>query len=95
MHTKPFAILYADQAGNVYTAGKQFHLKTMLSGVHVYQKDQTESEQYSESTVVSNETDLAEQIKIFEAPLAVMQQRIAAVREEGMDTAEAEEKLLL
>lgn len=95
LHTKPFAILYADQAGNVYTAGKQFHLKKMLSGVHVYQKDQTESEQYSESTVVSNETDLAEQIKIFEAPMAVMQQRIAAVREEGMDTADAEEKLLL
>lgn len=27
LHSKPFAILYADQAGNVYTAGKQFHLK--------------------------------------------------------------------
>ena len=95
LHSKPFAILYADQAGNVYTAGKQFHLKKMLSGAHVYQKDQIESEQHPDNSEISNDVDLAEQIKTFDAPMTVMQRRITAAREEGMDTADAEEKLLV
>ena len=95
LHAKPFAILYADQAGNVYTAGKQFHLKKMLSGTHVYQKEQTEPESRSEKADVVNEAELEEQINTFAAPMSVMQQRIHTAREEGIDTSDAEEKLLV
>ena len=67
----------------------------MLSGAHVYQKDQIESEQHPDNSEISNDVDLAEQIKTFDVPMTVMQRRITAAREEGMDTAEAEEKLLV
>ena len=50
---------------------------------------------YPDNSEISNDVDLAEQIKTFDAPMTVMQRRITAAREEGMDTADAEEKLLV
>ena len=63
--------LYESVGGRLYTARDQFHLKKMLSGTHIYQKDE-EPEQKLSSEPVTDSQSLKEQLELFAAPLSVM-----------------------
>ena len=94
LEKKPFVVLYESVGGRLYTARDQFHLKKMLSGTHIYQKDE-EPEQKLSSEPVTDSQSLKEQLELFAAPLSVMAKRIRKARDLGMDVQPYEEKLML
>ena len=94
LEKKPFVVLYESVGGRLYTARDQFHLKKMLSGTHIYQKDE-EPEQKLSSEPVTDSQSLKEQLELFAAPLSVIAKRIRKARDLGMDVQPYEEKLML
>ena len=95
LHTKPFVILYEDRSGGLYAAGKQFHLKKMLSGTHVYQMEQSQEKAALQPEQMTDRAELSDLLKQFAAPMSVMWQRIREAKKQDLDTADAEEKLMV
>ena len=56
LEKKPFVVLYESVGGRLYTARDQFHLKKMLSGTHIYQKDEEPEQKLSSEPVTDSQS---------------------------------------
>ena len=56
LEKKPFVVLYESVGGRLYTARDQFHLKKMLSGTHIYQKDEKPEQKLSSEPVTDSQS---------------------------------------
>lgn len=93
--TKPFVILYESASGMLYTAKDQFHMKKMMSGQHVFQERSEKTTSDLEAADGMAPLSLQERLERFAAPIAVLADCIEKAKEQKLDVAQYEEKLML